>query len=206
MNWLNEFNNWRKNYNRMTYEEHQSFYNLLLQHFPHQSQHTKDWVFRFFANLYNEGKLSILEIGGWDGELADYILKRYKNIEKWDNYEISELAKEKVVCRDERYCVNVPNDFIWNIILPDHYNILLSSHTIEHITENNFQTLIKNLPPSIKWIYFEAPLPLKHGRHWHNDFSTHILEWSWEDITLFMKEQGYELEDMGRNVRIYKRQ
>ena len=205
MKWTDEFNTWRVKYDDMTYQEQQIFYDNLFKYFPHQSQHTKELVKRFFNNIPIRN-IHVLELGGWNGELAREMLRIFKDkISSWDNYEISQKAKEKNVCFDERYNIIIPNDFVWNIILPEHYNIFLSAHTIEHIRAIHFQKLIENLPKTIEWIYFEAPLPLKHGRHWMNDYSTHILEWGWKDIEDFMLMKGFYLTDLGRDVRIYKR-
>ena len=205
--WLHKFNEWRKNYDKMSYTAHQEFYDTLLQFFPHQSQHTKSEVVHFFERIKQipPKEWKVCEMGGWNGELAKFVLRRFPEILQWDNYEISKLAIKSSVCKDKRYHIIVADDFIWNLILPYDYNIFLSAHTIEHIKAKHFQKLILSLPSTIRWVYLESPLPLAVGRNWKDNFSTHIFEWGWKDVSAFLASQHFELNYVGRNIRIYKK-
>lgn len=205
MVWYEKFNKWRKNYDKMTYQDQQKFYTKLLKAHPHQSQFSKEYV-PFFLNWTNEPSLFVLELGGWDGELAQKMMYQFQNILRWDNYELTELAKEISVCKDTGYTVRVPDDFMWNVKIPDEFNVFIASHVIEHIKAKELEKLITNLPKGIKYIYFESPI----GQDWDNgdwtdDYSTHILEWGWKALNDCMGYNKFKLEIMLPDIRIYKR-
>lgn len=203
--WKLNFDNWRKEYDNLSYSQQQAFYTQMVKDHPDQSQHNKE-VVSYFLNSIDAPYLSVLEMGGWNGELAQDMLFKHPNILRWDNYEITHYAQEWSICKDSRYSVNIPNDFIWNIVLPEHYNIFLSSHTIEHIKGKDFITLIENLPQTIQYIYLEAPISLSStNRDWTGDFSTHILELGWKQITEILKEKGFERYVASKHVRTYRK-
>jgi len=203
--WKEKFERWRNEYDDLSYPRHQDFYTQLVKDHPDQSQHNTE-VVNYFLNAVDEPYFYILELGGWNGGLAQKILPTRPEIMKWDNYEITHYAREWNICKDTRYNVHIPNDFIWNIVLPNNYNIFLSSHTIEHIKRKDFINLIKNLPPSIKYIYLEAPISLSDfKRDWSGDYSTHILEIGWKQVTEILQEYGFERYITSKHVRTYRK-
>lgn len=188
-----DFNEWRKKYRTSTYKEQVEFYNEVARLFPEQIDfHLPSWM-RLFQYVWNiQGAFSVLEIGGWKGEMAhevftakpDYVLS-------WHNIEISEEALKEPACLDPRYTAEVPSDYAWNIELPQ-ANVFIGSHVIEHITTANLRDLLDNLPPTIGWVAFESPLNEQDTeRDWENYTGSHILEIGWYEIGEMLYHRGF---------------
>lgn len=200
-----DFNRWRDDYQQMSYEEQVEFYNEVARRWPEQIDfHFPSWG-RFFAYVHLElGPFSVFEIGGWKGELAQAVFEAIpdviahsvihggaRQVPTWVNFEISEEALTETVVIDPRYRASVPPDFAWNVPLPN-MDVFIASHTIEHITEENFVALLNNLPDTIVFIGLESPLrPSDTDRGWDNYTGSHILEIGWEEIFYRLARFGF---------------
>jgi len=191
---IENHNRWRKNYGQMTYQDHKDYYEAIFEDTPFQRQyHFKEMEYPF-ERLKNK-ELWVLEFGGYQGELAHQILRKYDNIEGWDNFEITDRALKYRVCSDKRYNPIVLDDFIWDKP-PQHmaYDVFVSSHTIEHITGYDFQKLVDKVIRHCDYCILEIPLPHDMSRGvetWHNYDGTHIQDLSWGKIQTILFDAGF---------------
>ena len=159
-----DFDAWRERYDEMTYQEMKDFYNRVEMEHPLQQAYNAEAFGRFLDHvLERDFPITVLEIGGWKGELAQIMLDKSDYdppifaIEKWYNYEICRNAIEKSVLSDQRYKPVIPDNFVWNIDLPK-ADVLIASHFVEHIKWWELVALIHNLPETIRFIGLQAPL------------------------------------------------
>lgn len=201
------FDDWRKNYGRMSYEDQVAFYNKVAEDFPEQIDfHLPSWL-RFFEYVFSKiGPFRVLEIGGWKGELAEEVFKTLPDVilrksvygggqpvPTWHNYEISQEALTETVPTDPRYVAMVPNDYAWNIELPD-ADVFIASHTIEHIKASELEQMVDNLPDTVRFIAFESPLPAStEGNTWENYTGSHILEVGWKQVKGMLSDRGFSV-------------
>lgn len=198
------FDEWRADYNGMTYEEQVVFYNEVEKVYPDQTDFDPPSWHRFFDYVLGGiGPVSVLEIGGWKGEMAEMVFRVIPEAIKtlvvrgeikptWFNYEISQEAVDKCIIPDQpRYHISVPPDFAWNIPLPL-ADVFIGSHVIEHIKENEFVSLLYNLPSSIKYIALESPIrETDTNRDWARYTGTHILEIGWQELESHLAGHGF---------------
>jgi hypothetical protein len=152
-----------------------------------------------------EKPASIIEIGGWRGDLADKALSTFQQINCWHNYDLiknNDLQK----CSDKRYMlVSLKND-LWHQSLDFEYNALIATHMIEHINWKEFRELCAWIPASIVTVLFEAPLPasVEHN-NWKGDYSSHVFEKGWEQVINEMKNHRFSVVYSENNTVIFKR-
>jgi hypothetical protein len=195
---IENHNRWRKNYELMTYQDHKNYYQAVFNEAPHQRQYTYDEVSYPFERLKDKN-LWVIEFGGYQGELAHQILRKYDNIKLWDNYEITDRALKYRICNDERYHPIVLDGFIWDYAsgthgIPGVYNLFISSHTIEHITGHDFQKLVDKVIRHVDYCILEIPLPMdmsKGVETWNNYDGTHIQDLSYTKIVNILFEAGF---------------
>lgn len=196
MNFIEYFNNWRKNYDTYTLDDQKRIINKLEEKYPNQKQFSRGEIYKFFLNRTCK---KIVEIGGWKGDLANEVLNNNKTIELWNNYDICSNAKDKAICKDVRYNCIIPDDFVWNLNQFETYDTCILSHVIEHIKEEELQKLFIKLK-NIKHIYIAAPID-KDKNNWNNYCGTHILKCGWNKVSAMLK--GYKEEIVNNGVRFY---
>jgi len=192
------FNTWRKEYDSYSLKDQQKIINDLEERYPNQKQFTFSEVDEFISE---NSPQKVLEIGGWKGHLAHEILKENKTIELWHNYEICSNAKDKSVCKDERYKCIIAPDFVWNLDVFDNYDVCILSHVVEHIKEPELRKLFKKLK-NIRYFYIEAPIE-EDGQRWGNYQGTHILKCGWNSIKEMLVH--YEETIINENIRTYRK-
>lgn len=187
-----DFNQWREDYDQMTYTDQVEFYNQVEREHPNQRFFYAD----SFAQLLGAAcatlfSFSVIELGGWKGELAEKMLLSYPPISYWINYEISQRAVQKSPLRSPRYFPIVLPNFLWTSALWP-ADVFISSHTIEHIREKQLKRLFSKLPKSIKFIGLQSPLP-EGPTDWTDDHGSHILECGWGKVKVMLEKRGFEL-------------
>lgn len=193
--WL--FDDWRRNYDGMSYADQVAFYELIGKKYPRQICFDAGAYGRFFeyvlilkdAEPKRSIRPSVLEIGGWNGELAQAMLERYADIAAWHNIEIRASAAETAVCQSERYRVVDAGDFAWRVALPE-AEVFVASHVIEHIRAHELAALLDNLPASVRFVGLQAPLG-EEGRDWSGYLGSHILEIGWWMVEALLKKRGF---------------
>lgn len=184
------FDQWRQNYDRMSYREQLAFYDHIEAVYPVQSSfNVKAWE-AFFEWLPPE-RVTVFELGGWHGEMAAHLLPGFPFIDKWINWEISRAAVAGSVCDDPRYEAVTPDDFAWLLPLPAH-NVFVASHTLEHIRLYQVYQLFRKIPAGV-YVGLEIPVT-EETPNWEGYHGSHIIEGGWPDIEVILsRNEVYEL-------------
>lgn len=184
-----DFDAWRERYDEMTYRDMRDFYNLVEIDHPLQQAYDVGTFSRFLDRaIVSIGPVSVLEMGGWKGELAQEMLTK-PGVIGWYNLEICENAAQKSVFSSPRYEVVVPDDFAWNTTLPP-ADVLVASHFIEHIRLWELVALVCNLPGKVRFIGLQAPIQ-ETETDWTGYHGTHILEVGWRDVSACLRADNF---------------
>jgi hypothetical protein len=190
--WKSVFNEWRKKYDTADYKTHQALYGHIFREFTKQDQGNIEWTETFFANLSaNLGDIKVLELGGWTGDMARKMLRRFpQDITAWENYEICKQTQLSVGVLGYKHIIL--EDFFWKV-LPEvkMFNVLYLSHVIEHMKFGDFQVVVNHVKEHIQGVYIDAPIGIT-GTDWTDYIGTHILEVGWVEISSFMQEIGFK--------------
>jgi hypothetical protein len=193
-----DFDQWREQYDALSYRQQQEFYNRLATDHPQQSHYSHSALTRFFEHWGSGSK--VFELGGWDGEAARLILQQFGSIDTWDNYEICTVAPD--VCTDPRYrrisggCFPWERDLTW-------YDCWVLSHVVEHLSLEHLQALLSNGNPD--YIYVDIPL----SQDWSGATAAHKLATNAEGLDLVFRNYDFAMiqELHGKvdsSVRIYE--
>jgi hypothetical protein len=175
----------RRNYDKWTVADHKKFYSDVYAVAPQQSHSAPEFVSMVVAT---HKPRSVVEIGGWDGELAVGMLERFPFIERWTNVEICEEAV-KHGHSHPRYWPVSPDVWYWeNQWTAD---MLVASHCIEHMTAKDLEALVR--ATNAQRMFFDAPL-IDGPIDWWGSSTTHILEVGWDGVTEICAKHGYSLE------------
>jgi hypothetical protein len=184
-----DFDLWRENYDSMTFADHVETYAELQRLYPVQRH--------FDANACSEfidltPGTRVLEIGGWDGELAREVLGSHDLLRSWENVEICKEVRDHPVFRDTRYTARATSDFAWVCGCYDHIaDTLVMSHVAEHMRWKELQALLSDMP-KVRAIYLASPLPQDGSApDWTGYPGTHILEVGWDSISAFLGGLGF---------------
>lgn len=205
INWKQIFNDYRKNYDKLPLENHKALYEVIAKFFPEQKQYDYKSVFTFLSELINKGDLSVLEIGGWKGDLAQKVLDSSLNnfITKWLNYEICDAAIKAGFSHKKYKTASPPVKINYK-----RHNVLIMSHVIEHMQFNQFKDMmdeIKKAKYPIKRIYIDAPISEYIANvNWHDYMGTHVLEVGWNEIEAELLKHGYKKYFQDGNIRWFR--
>lgn len=181
-----DFDAWRAAYDDLSYAQHVEFYRQVAEAYPEQQHYNEPAVRAFLAG--SDG--SVLEIGGWKGELAAAVLPDFPAIPSWLNVEIAPQAVTESVCDDPRYRVLVPEAFIWDADIDLRpYRTLIASHVIEHMKQADVEKLMDRLG-HIERMYVDAPLPPEPSA-WEQGESSHIIEVGWIGLAEIFTRHGF---------------
>jgi hypothetical protein len=198
------FNRYRKNYDSFSFAQKQKMASRWLEQYPEQAHFDTAPVKHWLEN-YVKRPCSVLEIGGWRGDLANKMLTDYNYIQSWHNYDLIEDNSYQK-CHDLRYKLITLKDDLWHISLVYNYNALIATHMIEHINWREFIELAGWIPLNIETVLFEAPLPAsEESLNWNGDYSSHVFEKGWEQVNAEMRKHGFRVEYTENNSVIYSR-
>lgn len=200
-----DWNKWREDYLSMNWEQQLAYYEDIWKQYPVQQSYSRIASIAFFNYVASMGGSgNIIELGGWQGHLARDVWNLLSPDIVWHNYEVCKSAVDNPVIYDNRYKGIVPIDFLWNYPAEHfkQYNTFVASHSIEHITFDNFKCLIDKLD-SIQYIYLDIPIEQIIKPDWDNYIGTHILDASWQDIVSVLNSHGYkEISELTNYERI----
>ena len=193
---------WRDLYYVLTHDENIEFGNAIEAKYHNQNSYTVsnfDHLFKNCAKPFSR----VLEIGGWKGELAQHCLSKYTII-SWLNVDMCKAAVDKSVCKDLRYLARFPNRFDWfEEKRSDKFDICISAHAIEHLSDQHLEQLIKYIS-GIPLVIFEAPISMERN-DWSGYQGTHILKYGWNDVNRVMAEHGYQFEKLNDFCFVYRK-
>lgn len=175
-----DWDQWRAEYDRMTFRQHQEFNARVAEQHPSQRQSNPDAV-RGFLN--HRDHASVVELGGWDGWLAEQILGRDDSIVTWVNYDITPNVPQ--VCHRDEYEKVTLIDWPWNCHITA--DVLIASHVFEHMRISEVEKLVREW--DVDAIYVDIPV----GDHvdWRGYEGTHIIEVGWQEFMDRMADCGY---------------
>ena len=200
------WDHWRNNYDDFSYEDQLKYYDEIYGQFPKQNYCTITYADLFFRKIsVHQKPIKILEIGGWDGTVADYMLKIFSWIGHWTNYEICQSAISNGLVHSARYMSIVPKTFIWDMEEIPETDVFFAAHTIEHMKAAQAELLFSRLN-KVKWMYLEVPIPESStDTSWLGYCGTHILEIGWEQLEEMLKSFGFHVTWSSGHIRFLER-
>lgn len=193
---VTDWDAWRAHYPKSTFAEQQAFYAQATLDHPNQRDFDVNACDAF---LLLARPFKVVEVGGFDGALADAMLRRFGGISVWWNNEISPTVVP--VALDPRYWHNTLDDWPWFIDL--HGDALILSHVVEHMLSEEFEQLVESFDGD--WIYLDVPVG-EEAENWDGYDGSHILEVGWGWLHEILSDHGFfERERWGGQVRAYNR-
>lgn len=186
-----DWDHWRGEHARMTFADQQAFYRRVAEEHPCQQSFDVPHAQGTFDRIGGSA-LEVLELGGWDGALAQALLSTRTDIASWTNYDIVAVSQ---VCRHPRYRLELLGDYLWN---QDEVrgDVFLACHTVEHLTAAELARLFDVL--RVEFIYLQAPIEVSGRSNWDGYNGSHILEIGWDEIDALLLERGYAVR--GQNL------
>jgi hypothetical protein len=175
---------WRNAYPTLTYAEQQAFHTAIYEAYPVQRHYDADLVAKAIEQVQPG---TVLELGGWDGELAQTMLEQYPMIGYWINFELCKEAAQAGEDRHPRYHTH-SSDWYW--ARPRTCDLFVASHVIEHLTLEHLELVIG--ATKAKAMFFDAPL-LDQPINWQGSTTSHILTATWQQVTDLCAKHGYDL-------------
>jgi hypothetical protein len=180
-----DWDGWRRDYDTMSFAEHQAFSRLVYDAYPVQ-KHYCDQALRHCLQLCHA--TTVWEVGGYDGAAAQAMLAGNKDLRAWGNMELCPVVP--VVCHDGRYHHVTLDCWPWEHELAS--DLLVLSHVIEHMRLRQARTLLAGF--SGGWLYIDTPLPWVGAPSWEHSTTTHILEVGWDGLLEMLDEEGWVLQ------------
>lgn len=174
------FDEWRARYDTLTFQEHQQANSEWAVMFPDQRSFSSSHVRRFLEERQPE---HVLELGGWDGNLAALMLYEFPWIRSWVNHDITPNVPQ--VCTDPRYERVILDDWPWN--RHAHGDALICSHVLEHMKAAEVFALLTRW--QVDSVYVDAPV---NGGHWNGYAGSHILEVTELGLRMLLADAGFE--------------
>jgi len=169
------FNEWRKKYDELTFNQQVAYHNVLEKLYPNQAHFDFEFAIKVFDYLKPK---KITEAGGWKGDLANEMFKRYE-IDLWQNIELCENAIANTNCKHQNFVNIQPKKFDW-FDSKLYKGMFIATHFIEHLSNEHFDKLAKSLK-NVEHVYFEAPIE-NEPQSWIDFEGTHKLEYGWNQI------------------------
>lgn len=196
------FDQWRERYWELTNEEQIQFADDLAAKYPDQ-RHFNEAVLQ--PVIFAEQPERVLEIGGWDGALAEHCLDRDPHIAKWVNVDICREAstKARYIGSGRQHAV-LYNDFRWfRYQKAKTYDLAVAAHVIEHLHDADFVRLVECLSET-PLVLFEAPIN-EGPSDWTGYQGTHILRVGWREIRQVMRHFGYQAEQKTATIWLFRK-
>lgn len=193
-----DFDLWRANYDESSVAQQRAFYSRVFRDHPVQRHGHFEWCLQLQSFVFRE-RATVAELGGWDGHLAELVLRERPDITCWRNFEI---CPDLTPIADERYRLIVCEEWAWKRKIA--CDTLVMSHVLEHMRAANFHELLTNLSASCLWI--ESPLQPTFLQDWNGYGGTHIFEYGWDFVSGCLRHFGFECVFSRGDVRLYGRQ
>jgi hypothetical protein len=171
---------WRADYDRMSFADHQAFNQHVATLHPEQRSYNVAATRQF---LKERQPRTVVEIGGWDGALADLMIDEFYCIKRWTNYDITDVPQ---ACDAPAYERVVLDDWPWNRTLEA--DALIASHVLEHMKLAEVAKLLNVW--SVDSVYVDCPIG--GGTDWAGYHGTHILEASVTQLLDTFHARGFE--------------
>ena len=195
-----DFDKWRKEYPTSTFRQQQLEWNALYDTYPNQVH----WNAQPVIDALNRAGMTITELGGWQGELANHVIP-ITNPARWTNYDICPKAISNTVCHLPCYEPVLLSDWPWNTDLKP-ADAFVATHVIEHMTSGQIKELGQQLAAKYSILVIEAPVvDSATGFSWEGNGSTHILELGWEQLESIFFSLGFQPVNRVLYTRIFQK-
>lgn len=176
---------WRRDYQagKSSRDGVMAVYETLAGQFPDQNYYAADHVADFISRYQPD---LVVELGGWDGALAQTILWDNDQIQWWDNHEVANVPQ---VCDDLRYTFNIRQTrWLWDE--PIVGDAFVASHVLEHISDQQLVDLVAALECSVAYV----DVPLGDQRHdWMRSPTTHVMTYSISEFDRVWSDAGWRI-------------
>ena len=180
------FDKFRKDYNNLTFNEVEKFYQSLHSHFPNQ-EYMKHYHFKKMFDYIPADELVVVELGCNKGTRSKHLVNRLPKIKKWFGYDFKEFKGTS----NGRYQFKVVDDWFYNIDIPDH-DVFVCSHTIEHLSNWQAIKVLEHISKTANYIMIEVPLTRKR-QDWKGRWNAHIMTFTIDELKFMIRGIGYSL-------------
>ena len=205
-----DWDGWRAKRATMTDDEQRAFHIAVANASPVQKDFNEHAFAEFFSNL--PPNVKVLEIGGWDGELASVAHWKFPpttKIDRWYNCEFSpvepcpsarSMLRYRHVCPEKYRWWDDPGMwYVW-----EGSSVLVASHVFEHLLGAEIETILK-LAKDVKDLYVDFPCT-EYRQSWYGYGGTHCVDIGWRDLHKMITEQfGYTCIGFEKTARWYIR-
>lgn len=195
-----DFNNFKKNYEKYTFEDKVKINKKIGEMFPEQSNWCSKSLIDFFSLLSNN--LKVCEIGCWDGALAETIINfQNEKIKSWNGYDIPGSTKK--YDDSSKITLNILEDYLWKMDKID-CDVFVASHTLEHLNIEELDKLLEFLSKNnVDYIYSDTPIL----ENWKDTWNTHVLQINKERFDNLFRKHGYvSIKETGPHSKYNYRQ
>jgi len=190
-----EFDDWRRLYRQLSFQDQQAFAVTWKWRFPEQKHFDSVAAARFLDRYRPE---QVVEIGGYDGELARIMLQGFPCVLRWRNLELCPRLTPRP--DDPRYEHVELAAFPWQVRLDG--DALIMSHVAEHMLHEEFATLVGMF--NGRYVFVDAPIQ-DGPQDWTGYFGSHILDTGWEGINETMRTHGFTADHVCSGSHWYSR-
>ncbi len=194
------FNLWREYYSRLTFEQHKDIINhwysgpVSIRRSIHRSAHASFfiWAFKQLAKVgVDLSETRVAELGPADGWLAHNCMSKIK-FRSWVGYDISRVMVEGTLPEAKNLgFVNIELDKQFWESNVEGFDVFVSAHTIEHLSNNHFEELLNFLSPRTGVLILEIYINRDTRVDWENYIGSHILTFNGNDIDTMIKDRGF---------------
>ncbi len=183
MAWATLLENWRTNYSDMGFGGHQAFYSQWLAEGLGPQAHF-DGAAALGFDVWDGAQ--VCEVGGWDGQLASLVLSANPSTLDWVNHEVCREAALGHGIDDPRYRVQC-DGWVWDQDLSGS-DVLVASHSLEHMTEAHLRTLLA-ATAHMRAAFIQVPNDMMPG-----PCASHILGISVQELADVVSGYGWMLQ------------
>jgi len=173
LTWTAHFNFYRMIYNQLSFEDKQRLYQMYLEVFPQEDEvFDTEFVLQCLQQIPQKN-LRIAELGGYQGELAQHIIKELHI--PWVSFEIIPHKIPKNI--ENLFTEYILSKELWQTNLDlSKITAFISMHTLEHFSDQEFIELVKYLVHwKVPYLIFQMPIQ-PEGQTWRNYYGAHVLK------------------------------
>lgn len=197
-----KWDEWRARYPNLTVAEQQAAYDAAFDEDRNQRRFDARTLQALLERIGEP--VSVVELGGWDGELAAEVFAATNGqVKTWRNYEISPKAVAATVCDDPRYKAVVPKRFYWQTRRRG--DVFVASHVIEHLSLDHVRRTLD--ATDCRYVFLQAPLEAG-PTDWAGYDGGHVLEVGWDGLDAELSARGFApMPELARDtVRCYAKE
>lgn len=174
---MGKFDHFREVFPSLSFNDLKKQHEEWYREYPGQTRVSKQFFincFKYVVKTLKRSNLNVVELGGYEGELALQILKFYPEMQ-WLNIEIISHRMKKGL-ENYQYKEHVLSDQLWNENLDlRKYDVFVSSHTLEHLSDVQVERLFHYLGANnLKYLILQVPIKV-NGQTWQGYGGAHVL-------------------------------